>query len=49
MASYVSVEDRRFLRVEEAGRRLRRIAADGTLEDLQAKWFPGTEDLPELK
>ena len=25
------------------------ITADGTLEKLQAKWFPGTEDLPDLK
>ena len=24
------------------------IKADGTLEELQAKWFPGTEDLPAL-
>jgi polar amino acid transport system substrate-binding protein len=26
-----------------------KIKADGTLERLQAKWFPGTEDLPELQ
>jgi polar amino acid transport system substrate-binding protein len=25
------------------------ITADGTLEDLQAKWFPGSEDLPDIK
>jgi polar amino acid transport system substrate-binding protein len=25
------------------------IKADGTLERLQAKWFPGSEDLPELE
>ena len=25
------------------------IKADGTLKELQAKWFPGTEDLPVLK
>jgi polar amino acid transport system substrate-binding protein len=28
---------------------LRKLEADGTLERLQAKWFPGTEDLPELQ
>lgn len=28
---------------------LEKIKADGTLERLQAKWFPGTEDLPELQ
>jgi polar amino acid transport system substrate-binding protein len=32
--------------VDEA---LEKIRADGTLEELQAKWFPGTEDLPELE
>jgi polar amino acid transport system substrate-binding protein len=25
------------------------IKADGTLEELQAKWFPGTEDLPAIE
>jgi polar amino acid transport system substrate-binding protein len=25
------------------------LEADGTLEELQAKWFPGSEDLPELE
>jgi polar amino acid transport system substrate-binding protein len=28
---------------------LRKLEANGTLERLQAKWFPGTEDLPELQ
>jgi polar amino acid transport system substrate-binding protein len=32
--------------VDEAIEKLR---ADGTLERLQAKWFPGSEDLPELE
>jgi polar amino acid transport system substrate-binding protein len=32
--------------VDEA---IEKIRADGTLEELQAKWFPGTEDLPELE
>jgi hypothetical protein len=41
MASYVSVEDRHFLRVEEAGRRLLRIAAlkKGLTRSL-AGWLP---------
>ena len=28
---------------------IEKIRADGTLERLQAKWFPGSEDLPELE
>jgi polar amino acid transport system substrate-binding protein len=28
---------------------LEKLRADGTLERLQAKWFPGTEELPELQ
>ena len=28
---------------------IEKIRADGTLEKLQAKWFPGTKDLPVLK
>jgi polar amino acid transport system substrate-binding protein len=28
---------------------IEKIKADGTLERLQAKWFPGTEDLPDLQ
>ena len=28
---------------------IEKIKADGTLEQLQAKWFPGTEDLPDLQ
>ena len=28
---------------------IKAIKADGTLEQLQGKWFPGTEDLPALK
>jgi polar amino acid transport system substrate-binding protein len=28
---------------------IEKIKADGTLEELQAKWFPGSEDLPVLE
>jgi polar amino acid transport system substrate-binding protein len=28
---------------------LEKLKADGTVEKLQAKWFPGTEELPELQ
>jgi polar amino acid transport system substrate-binding protein len=34
---------------EPVNRALEKIKANGTLERLQAKWFPGTEDLPELQ
>ena len=34
---------------EPVNKAIEKIKADGTLEKLQAKWFPGTEDLPELK
>jgi polar amino acid transport system substrate-binding protein len=33
---------------EPVNEALEKIKADGTLEELQAKWFPGTEDLPAL-
>jgi polar amino acid transport system substrate-binding protein len=33
----------------EVNKAIEAIKADGTLEQLQAKWFPGTEDLPELE
>jgi polar amino acid transport system substrate-binding protein len=32
----------------EVNKAIEAIKADGTLERLQAEWFPGTEDLPEL-
>jgi ABC-type amino acid transport substrate-binding protein len=35
--------------VAPVNKAIEKIKADGTLEKLQAKWFPGTEDLPELK
>jgi polar amino acid transport system substrate-binding protein len=35
--------------VAPVNKAIAKIKADGTLEKLQAKWFPGTEDLPELK
>jgi polar amino acid transport system substrate-binding protein len=35
--------------VEPVNEAIAAIKADGTLEELQAKWFPGSEDLPELK
>jgi polar amino acid transport system substrate-binding protein len=34
---------------EQVNAAIEAIKADGTLKELQAKWFPGTEDLPELK
>jgi polar amino acid transport system substrate-binding protein len=34
---------------EQVNKAIDKLKADGTLERLQAKWFPGTEDLPELK
>ena len=34
---------------EQVNEAIDAIKADGTLKDLQAKWFPGTEDLPQLK
>jgi uncharacterized ferritin-like protein (DUF455 family)/bacterioferritin (cytochrome b1) len=45
MSHYISVEDRRFLRVEEAGRRLQRIAAlkKGLMRSL-AGWLPRLPD-----
>jgi polar amino acid transport system substrate-binding protein len=33
----------------EVNKAIRALKADGTLERLQAKWFPGTEDLPVLE
>ena len=33
----------------EVNKAIEAIKADGTLEGLQAKWFPGTEDLPVLE
>jgi polar amino acid transport system substrate-binding protein len=34
---------------EQVNKAIEAIKADGTLEELQGKWFPGTEDLPVLK
>jgi polar amino acid transport system substrate-binding protein len=34
---------------EPVNEAIEKIKADGTLEELQAKWFPGSEDLPELE
>ena len=34
---------------EPVNEAIEKIKADGTLEELQAKWFPGTEELPELE
>jgi polar amino acid transport system substrate-binding protein len=34
---------------EQVNKAIEAIKADGTLEQLQGKWFPGTEDLPALK
>ena len=34
---------------EQVNTAIEAIKADGMLEELQAKWFPGTEDLPVLK
>ena len=33
----------------EVNKAIEKIRADGTLDKLQAKWFPGTEDLPVLE
>ncbi len=33
----------------EVDKAIKAIEADGTLKELQGKWFPGTEDLPVLK
>jgi polar amino acid transport system substrate-binding protein len=33
----------------EVNKAIEAIKADGTLKQLQAKWFPGTEDLPALE
>jgi polar amino acid transport system substrate-binding protein len=34
---------------EPVNEAIEKLKADGTLERLQAKWFPGSEDLPELE
>jgi polar amino acid transport system substrate-binding protein len=34
---------------QQVNQAIEKIKADGTLERLQAKWFPGTEDLPNLQ
>jgi polar amino acid transport system substrate-binding protein len=34
---------------EHVNEAIEKIKADGTLEELQAKWFPGSEDLPVLE
>jgi polar amino acid transport system substrate-binding protein len=34
---------------EPVNRAIEKLRANGTLERLQAKWFPGSEDLPELE
>jgi polar amino acid transport system substrate-binding protein len=34
---------------QQVNRAIAKLKANGTLERLQAKWFPGTEDLPELQ
>jgi polar amino acid transport system substrate-binding protein len=34
---------------EQVNTAIEAIKADGTLKELQAKWFPGTDDLPVLK
>jgi polar amino acid transport system substrate-binding protein len=33
----------------QVNRAIEKLKADGTLKRLQAKWFPGTEDLPNLQ
>lgn len=33
----------------EVNKAIEAITADGTLEAMQAKWFPGSEDLPEIE
>jgi polar amino acid transport system substrate-binding protein len=34
---------------QQVNQAIEQLKADGTLERLQAKWFPGTEDLPNLQ
>jgi polar amino acid transport system substrate-binding protein len=34
---------------QQVNRAIEKLKADGTLKRLQAKWFPGTEDLPNLQ
>ena len=34
---------------QQVDRAIEKLEADGTLERLQGKWFPGTEDLPNLQ
>jgi polar amino acid transport system substrate-binding protein len=34
---------------EQVNQAIEKIKADGTLEELQAKWFPGSEDLPAFE
>jgi polar amino acid transport system substrate-binding protein len=34
---------------QQVNEAIEKIKADGTLKKLQAKWFPGTEDLPNLQ
>jgi polar amino acid transport system substrate-binding protein len=34
---------------QQVNQAIEKLKADGTLERLQAKWFPGTEDLPNLQ
>jgi polar amino acid transport system substrate-binding protein len=34
---------------QQVNKAIEKIKADGTLKQLQAKWFPGTEDLPDLQ
>jgi polar amino acid transport system substrate-binding protein len=34
---------------QQVNRAIAKLKANGTLERLQAKWFPGTEELPELQ
>jgi polar amino acid transport system substrate-binding protein len=34
---------------QQVNQAIEKLKADGTLERLQAKWFPGTEDLPDLQ
>ena len=33
----------------QVNKAIEKIRADGTLEQLQAKWFPGSEDLPVIE
>jgi polar amino acid transport system substrate-binding protein len=34
---------------QQVNRAIEKLKADGTLKRLQAKWFPGSEDLPNLQ